>query len=110
MNLRIQRILVCVFCSLVMTFFVSAGMLASPATATNCGLQEERERGYFDEEGNYVEHEDKDKDEEADAWLLSDEGKGLSRRLLFLELQFLPTNIDIAVGDRCRMSNFNFFP
>ena len=38
--------------------------------------QEERERGYFDEAGNYVEREDKDAAEEAkDAWLQSDEGK-----------------------------------
>ncbi len=38
-------------------------------------LQEERERGYFDEAGNYVEKEDKDEAELAqDAWLQSDEG------------------------------------
>jgi hypothetical protein len=38
-------------------------------------LQEEREKGYFDESGNYVEKEDKDAEEEAkDAWLQSDEG------------------------------------
>lgn len=38
-------------------------------------LQEERERGYFDEAGNYVEREDKDEAELAqDAWLQSDEG------------------------------------
>lgn len=38
-------------------------------------LQEERERGYFDDAGNYVERPDKDAEEEAaDAWLQSGEG------------------------------------
>ena len=38
-------------------------------------LQEEREKGFFDDSGNYVEKEDKDAEEEAkDAWLQSDEG------------------------------------
>lgn len=37
--------------------------------------QEEREKGYFDDAGNYVEREDKDEAELAqDAWLQSDEG------------------------------------
>lgn len=39
--------------------------------------QEERERGYFDDAGNYVEKADKDAEEDAkDAWLQSDEGEG----------------------------------
>ena len=36
--------------------------------------QEERQRGYFDEAGNYVEKEDKEEAEATDAWLQSDEG------------------------------------
>lgn len=38
-------------------------------------LKEEREKGYFDEEGNYVAREEKEEDEEADAWLESEEGE-----------------------------------
>jgi hypothetical protein len=38
-------------------------------------LQEERQRGFFDDSGNYVEREDKDEEDIAqDAWLQSDEG------------------------------------
>ncbi|KAL4422393.1 hypothetical protein ABPG75_008590 [Micractinium tetrahymenae] len=42
-------------------------------------LKEEREKGYFDEAGNYVEKADKDAEEDAaDAWLQSDEAKVVS--------------------------------
>ncbi|KAL4436141.1 hypothetical protein ABPG77_005589 [Micractinium sp. CCAP 211/92] len=42
-------------------------------------LKEERERGYFDDAGNYVEKADKDAEEDAkDAWLQSDEAKVVS--------------------------------
>lgn len=38
-------------------------------------MQEERQKGYFDEAGNYVENPEVDEDGEVDAWLQSDEGK-----------------------------------
>lgn len=45
------------------------------ADAPGVVLQEERQRGYFDASGNYVEKEDKDAEQDAaDAWLQSDEG------------------------------------
>lgn len=45
-------------------------------------LKEEREKGFFDDSGNYVEREDKDeKDVEADAWLQSDEAKVVSEEV-----------------------------
>ncbi|PRW60637.1 CD2 antigen cytoplasmic tail-binding 2 [Chlorella sorokiniana] len=45
-------------------------------------LKEEREKGYFDDAGNYVEREDKDEAELAqDAWLQSDEAKVVSEEV-----------------------------
>ncbi|KAI3429814.1 hypothetical protein D9Q98_010127 [Chlorella vulgaris] len=42
-------------------------------------LKEEREKGYFDDSGNYVEREDKDAEEDArDAWLQSGEANVVS--------------------------------
>lgn len=38
-------------------------------------LKEERQRGYFDEAGNYVENEKDEEEDATDAWLASDEGK-----------------------------------
>jgi hypothetical protein len=40
-------------------------------------IQEERQKGYFDEAGNYVENPEVDEDGEVDAWLQSDEGRFL---------------------------------
>ena len=64
-------------------------------------LQEEREKGYFDDSGNYVEKEDKDAEEDAkDAWLQSDEGVwvgggwvGLSIRDPAIEQLVLPSRL-----------------
>ncbi|KAI7844013.1 hypothetical protein COHA_002550 [Chlorella ohadii] len=62
-------------------------------------LKEERERGYFDEAGNYVEKEDKDEAELAqDAWLQSDEGRlaAVGRRCALLSLSELSWRVGIA--------------
>lgn len=45
-------------------------------------MQEERQKGYFDEAGNYVENPEVDDEGEVDAWLQSDEGR-------FLECYFV---------------------
>ena len=45
-------------------------------------LKEERQRGHFDDDGNYIEKEDKGEEEGQDAWLLSDEAKVVSQEVL----------------------------
>lgn len=49
--------------------------------------QEEREKGYFDDAGNYVEREDKEAAEATDAWLASEEGE---QQLSMLQLLACP--------------------
>ncbi|PSC74352.1 CD2 antigen cytoplasmic tail-binding 2 [Micractinium conductrix] len=45
-------------------------------------LKEERQKGYFDDSGNYVERDDEDAKEDAkDAWLQSDEAKVVSEEV-----------------------------
>lgn len=49
---------------------------------TAFNLREERQRGYFDEEGNYVETGDKEEEEAHDAWLDSDGIKAVGADVL----------------------------
>jgi len=55
-------------------------------------MQEERQKGYFDEAGNYVENPEVDDEGEVDAWLQSDEGRFLE--MLFCDIDGGLINMD----------------
>eukprot|EP00887_Chlorella_sp_A99_P003863 scaffold11.g3863.t1 len=63
----------------------------------NLLLFEERERGYFDEAGNYVEREDKEEAEATDAWLQSAEATQIAR-LQFRASQLLQPDETVTAG------------